>query len=447
MILDDKVVVSWNNATSKWYIDKGYTFTKNKDLFLVKSEDIIKTSTIRVNVSCDYCGKVHSKEYRKYIKGRNVIEKDCCDDKKCLAAKTKEINLKLYGVEYSMQRSDIKEKVSSTNRTPYEEVLSLCNKKGLIMISNPDKYKNKKSELKIICNKHIDKGVQTTNFANIKKGKHCCFYGGAEEVGISKRLDFNIVVDKFLELGLTPLFNKKDYKGNSSKLKFICEKHKDKGVQLTTYAIIQQGSCGCNYCSRDVAINKLRLDQDFIFSEFKRKGLKVISGQTYKHKDQHIKYICLKHPNVEQYSTYNNLKRTNQPCNICRNEECLSDINKRLRSSISKWKKNTEEYNNYKCIFTNSNIYDVHHIYPYNEIIKESLENLKINPNSINGMDIENLKKEVVRLHDYYGLGVCIHPKIHSLFHVIYGKNSTIENFEEFKTNYINGTYGDLNIR
>ena len=33
-------------------------------------------------------------------------------------------------------------------------------------------------------------------------------------------------------------------------------------------------------------------------------------------------------------------------------------------------------------------------IYPYNEIIKESLENLKINPSSVNGMDIENLKKE-----------------------------------------------------
>ena len=446
MILDNEVVISWNNATRKWYIDKGYTFTKNKDLFVVKLEDIIQTSTMKVNVSCDYCGKIHSKEYRNYIKGRAVIGKDCCDDKKCFAAKTKEINLKLYGVEYNTQRDDIKEKVSSTNRTPYEDILALCNKKGLIITSSPNEYKNRKSELKVVCNKHIDKGIQTTNFANIKKRKYCCFYGGKEETGKYKRLSFDVVVNEFLKLGHTPLFSKKDYKGNNSKLKFICEKHKDKGIQFTTYAIIQQGSCGCNYCSRDIVASKLRLDQEFVFSEFEKRGLKVISGQTYKNKEQQIEYICLKHPNVVQSSTYNNLKGINQPCNICRNEECLSDISKRLRSSISKWRKNTEEHNNYKCIFTNSNVYDVHHIYPYNEIIKESLENLKINPNSISGIDIENLKKEVVRLHDCYGLGVCIHPKIHSLFHIIYGKNSTIENFEEFKENYIKGIYSNLNI-
>ena len=79
-------------------------------------------------------------------------------------------------------------------------------------------------------------------------------------------------------------------------------------------------------------------------------------------------------------------------------------------------------------------------------LLNECIENLKINPNSISGIDIENLKKEVVRLHDCYGLGVCIHPKIHSLFHIIYGKNSTIENFEEFKENYIKGIYSNLNI-
>lgn len=446
MILDNEVVISWNNATSKWYIDKGYIFTKNKDLFVVKSDDIIHTSTIRVNVSCDYCGKVHSKEYRKYIKGRNVVKKDCCDNKKCLAAKTKEINLKLYGVECSTQRLDVKEKVSSANRTPYEEVLSLCSKKGLIIISNPDEYKNKKSELKIICEKHMNKGIQTTNFANIKKGKHCCFYGGAEETGINKRLKFDIVVNKFLELGHIPLFNKEDYQGNYSKLKFVCGCHKDKGVQTTTYAIIQQGSRGCNYCSMDIISNKLRLNQEFVFLEFKKRGLEVISGQTYRHKDQHIKYICSKHPDVIQYSTYANLRRSNQPCNMCRNENYLTDVSRRLRSSIFKWRKDTEKSNNYKCIFTNSNIYDVHHIYPYNEIVRESLENLRIDYNAIDGVDIENLKKEVVRLHDYYGLGVCIHPKIHILFHTIYGRNSTVENFEEFKQNYINGIYGNLNI-
>lgn len=81
MLLDNKIEISWNNTTSKWYIDKGYKFTKIRDIFVVNVNDIIPTSTIKVNVKCDYCGKTHKKEYRKYISGREVVKKDCCSSK------------------------------------------------------------------------------------------------------------------------------------------------------------------------------------------------------------------------------------------------------------------------------------------------------------------------------------------------------------------------------
>ncbi|MGL4802027.1 MAG: hypothetical protein ACRC18_07150 [Cetobacterium sp.] len=447
ILLDRIVNITWNNATKKWYESKGYIYTKSGDTLTVNIDDMIKTSTFRVNVKCDYCGKDHCKEYRKYISGRETIEKDCCSSKKCLAKKTKEINLKLYGVESCMQRDDIKDKVSEAMRTSFEDVLFLCNEKGLELISDFAEYKNDRSRIDIICKKHRDKGVQNTNLANIKKIKHCCFYGGSEETGKQKRLDFKVVLNKFLELGHTPLFEEVDYEGNYSKLEFICNKHKDKGVQLTTYGIIQQGSCGCNYCAREVVKNKLKLSQEFVFNEFAKRGLDVVDGQTYANKDDLIAYTCKAHPCKIQYSTYNNLKKVNQPCDMCRNEESLSDLNRRFRSSITKWKSDTEKFNNYKCVFTKSSTYDIHHIHPYNEIIKESLVNLGIDKNTSNGTEIEMLKNEVVRLHEYYGLGVCIHPKIHSLFHVIYGKTATIDDFNNFKKDYINGLYkNDIDI-
>lgn len=444
MLLDNKIEISWNNATSKWYIDKGYKFTKIRDIFVVNVNDIIPTSTIKVNVKCDYCGKTHKKEYRKYISGREVVKKDCCSSKKCLAVKTKEINLKLYGVENCMQINDIKDKVSESFRTPFEEVISICNQKGLDLLSNSADYKNDRSRLKVICRNHIDKGIQDTNLANIKKSKYCCFYGGAEETGKSKRLDFGVVFNKFIELDYTPLFSEEDYTSNAIKLKFICNKHKNKGEQFTRYATIQQGYNGCEYCVRESIADKLRLSQEFIFNEFENRGLKVLDGQEYKNKDQPIKYICRKHPNIIQQASYSNLKSTNQPCDICRNEESVSSLNKRFRSIIHKWRKDTEIKDGYKCILTDSNIYDIHHLYPFNEIIKESLDTLNIKPDTNDGIEIEELKNEVIKLHNHYGLGVCIHPRLHSIFHSKYGKNATKEDFEEFKNNYINGKYKEF---
>lgn len=314
-------------------------------------------------------------------------------------------------------------------------------RKGLELISDYSEYKNDRSRINVICKHHKEKGVQNTNLANIKKSKYCCFYGGAEETGRQRRLDFKIVLNKFLELGHTPLFSENDYDGNYSKLEFICGKHENEGVQYTTYGIIQQGSCGCNYCAKESVKDKLKLSHEFVSNEFSKRGLDIVEGQIYINKDKSIAYRCRKHKDIIQYSSYNNLKSTSQPCNMCRNEESLSDLNRKFRSSITKWKSDTEKYYGYKCAFTKSPIYDIHHIHPYNEIIKESLVNLNIDRNTTDGTEIELLKTEIVRLHEHYGLGICMHPKIHSLFHIKYGKAGTIDDFNNFKNDYINGLY------
>ena len=76
MLLDKSIDIKWNNATKKWYEGKGYKYTKKGELFTIDIDDMIKTSTVKINVVCDFCGKKHTKEYRNYISGRNVIKKD-----------------------------------------------------------------------------------------------------------------------------------------------------------------------------------------------------------------------------------------------------------------------------------------------------------------------------------------------------------------------------------
>ena len=85
---------------------------------LTVSYDKIKYKDF-VLISCDYCGKETKKRKNKVIKGRKIIDKDCCSQETCTKKKLKEINLLKYGVANSFQRIDVKNKIKKTNLEKY----------------------------------------------------------------------------------------------------------------------------------------------------------------------------------------------------------------------------------------------------------------------------------------------------------------------------------------
>lgn len=89
------VKITWHNQTRKHYEEKGYVFTKYKDCFTVRAEDLSEGNHTKVVVICDYCGKEFKKDYSSYIRGK-ATGKDCCCD--CQAIKNKEVCLARYGV-------------------------------------------------------------------------------------------------------------------------------------------------------------------------------------------------------------------------------------------------------------------------------------------------------------------------------------------------------------
>ena len=52
-LLSDVIPIKWNPANKQWYESKGYIFTKCKDEFEVKIEDLSKASHAPVKVKCD----------------------------------------------------------------------------------------------------------------------------------------------------------------------------------------------------------------------------------------------------------------------------------------------------------------------------------------------------------------------------------------------------------
>lgn len=441
MLLDKTLDIKWNNATKNHYISKGYTYTKKNDVFTVNIEDIIKTSTIKVNVKCDYCGDIHKKEYRKYINGREYVNMDACSNSICRNKKLQDVNLFLYGVKNSVQRQDIKDKLSKTKRMPFTKVTSMFNEKGLELISSEDEYVNGKSKLRFICKHHTAEGVQIATLDNIRRSKHCCGLGAIDHVINTKRLDIEKIKSLFIENGYIPKFD--TYENNQKPIPFICEKHIDAGIQYVSYANLQQGQRGCKICSIESVKDKNKEDENIVWGLFASKNLSVVKGEKYINKETHIKFTCNKHPDITQSVTYGNLKKIENPCWVCRNESSYSELNRRLRSSIGKWRKNTEIKCDFKCELTSSQTYDIHHLHQYNSIVIEAVDSLNLDVNNIDGVDFENVKNKVIELHDFYGEGVCIHPELHKLLHSKFGKETTIEDYYTFKENYFKGVYND----
>lgn len=450
MLITKEVVVKWNAFTRKHYEEKGYVFTNYRDEFICKIEDLQATSATQVDVECQYkkegCKGIYKKQYRDYIRIINNGEKVCCSCPNCTTEKRRENNLIKYGVEEVRSLKHLRDASSEKLRTPFQEVVDFCKNKGLIVISKKEDYKNDRSILQVICENHKQHGVQNTCFANIKKNKGCCGYSKAENTAKQLRLDVNTVKQRFVELGLTPMFDEEDYLNNMSNLAFICPEHKDKGLQYKRYGNLSNNKHLCEYCAIESTKNLLKTDQTVVFEYFKTRGLQVCSDQVYKNKETHIKCNCVIHNDNVVTITFSSLKNTSVPCDLCRLENDIRDLSKRIRSGLYVWKKQSEDSCNNSCVLTGvSERYEIHHLKSLSSIIREVCEKLEIiDISNISAEEYVKVKQLVDELHLRYGLGVCLNQKLHILFHQIYGKVVEPEQFEEFKIRLSNGEFDDF---
>jgi len=102
MLLTKEVKMKWNPVNKKWYGNKGYIFTKYKDEFEVRIEDLSDGSGVFVNIECDECGELITNiMWKDYLKRVKEDGKYYC--KKCA--------MKLYGGE-SARKTKLKKSIS-----------------------------------------------------------------------------------------------------------------------------------------------------------------------------------------------------------------------------------------------------------------------------------------------------------------------------------------------
>jgi len=70
-LISKTVICKWNGRMKKWYVDKGYIYTKLGDEFEVKVEDLSDGSMVLVDVQCDGCGEILKNVNYKTYKNRS----------------------------------------------------------------------------------------------------------------------------------------------------------------------------------------------------------------------------------------------------------------------------------------------------------------------------------------------------------------------------------------
>lgn len=107
------------------------------------------------------------------------------------------------------------------------------------------------------------------------------------------------------------------------------------------------------------------------------------------------------------------------------------------RHLITRWRRDSVKECDGKCVISGEDFEVVHHPYPCNLIIRETLENLNLQKydqiHNYTPEELELMRDEFVRLHYQYGLGICLTNEIHNEFHRLMGLNAKPEDFELYK--------------
>lgn len=125
----------------------------------------------------------------------------------------------------------------------------------------------------------------------------------------------------------------------------------------------------------------------------------------------------------------------------------ITPISLHLRKCTKQWEKDIRQAYNKKCALTGVKCTTknsaVHHLYGFNMIVEQAhaTNNIETKPQvkDYTKEELQLLENYVLEWHKDTSNGILLSNEVHKLFHNIYNRgNNTPQQFEEFKTRYLN---------
>jgi len=344
--------------------------------------------------------------------------------------------------------------------------------KGSMMINIKDLPDGSHAFVECLCDYCFEEGIETIiekpyykylNARNINPKDCCdkCKGKKNKEIILSKEdrfhYDYETVYKDFLNNN--KILQTKEYLKVTDQLPYICINHKDIGIQYMSYSDLLRNHKECSSCKKDKMKISGLLSKESIKEIINNNNLILVSdldnyeGMKYSlevmcknHMDKGVQSITLQQIIFGKYSCKYCYKDTIKGQNSKYWNGGVTTLQIFLRNTINNWKKESMRIYNYKCAITGQKFHNVHHLYGFDNIFKDFIQQYKVNIyTNINDYTFEELElyeDNFKDFHNKYGLGVSLHKDIHKLFHKIYGnKNNLIDQFEDFKYRLKSGEF------
>lgn len=120
------------------------------------------------------------------------------------------------------------------------------------------------------------------------------------------------------------------YSGCKTKMRFICRKHIDKGIQFNTFDNIKNNGHACRYCGYEKMGEERRIDENEIIKRCEELSLEYVS-RTSQNGESYILFICPKHKDRGiQGMSWTHFKDCTNGCTYCSSSIGENTIRKEL---------------------------------------------------------------------------------------------------------------------
>lgn len=180
------IKVKWHSQNKEHYINKGYVFTKYRNEFFVKAEDLSRSATAKVKVICDYCGEEYEMAWYHYTEIQNKNQKCACYNCR---------HIKRYTNDFIKRQESL-----------YLKCLEVCEQKGYVLITKMEEIKGNGTYIIYLCPIHGEHKMRIYNFLSGRSCPDCSLDIKSEKY----RLSPDEVEKRINTLG-GKLLNKGDY--------------------------------------------------------------------------------------------------------------------------------------------------------------------------------------------------------------------------------------------
>lgn len=261
MILDEYIDVTVNKSNAKHYEELGYLIEREKDskgrdrikcgqIITVKVSDLSYASNVNINVECDYCHEKFKRKYQNIYRSYKTISKDAC--RNCTSIKSQEVKIKLYNTTNTAEISKMNDSVPGrSNKYSWNDVIEKCNERNYTFCSSNDISQRCicKSNVYYICNLHSENGEQKTSVEHIMNNNRIYLCKSCRISQISKAQSQSSIDDAI------KIANEKNYtiltkhiNNCDDKIEYICNIHKNYGIQNTTLYGLKRYKNNCRMC-------------------------------------------------------------------------------------------------------------------------------------------------------------------------------------------------------